>query len=139
MAVETKYLPIQTNGNGDVIDLTAEIQNLLSSSNILDGILIVFTPSATSGITTLEFEPGCIKDLKRLFDEIIPPEKDYSHNKRWGDGNGHSHARAALLKPSLTIPFVERKLILGTWQSIVFVDFDNRARQRKVILQLIGE
>lgn len=139
MTVETKYLPFQTGGNGDVIDITGEIQTSLSSSNIMDGILTIFTPSATSGITTLEFEPGCIKDLQRVFDEIVPPENDYFHNQRWGDGNGHSHARAALLKPSLTVPFVERKMILGTWQSIVFVDFDNRDRQRKLVLQIIGE
>ena len=139
MTVETKHLPLQTNGNGDILDITGDIQNCLSSSNINDGILTVFTPSATSAITTLEFESGCVEDLQRLFDEIIPPGRDYSHNKRWGDGNGHSHTRAALLKPSLTVPFVEKKIILGTWQSIVFVDFDNRERQRELIVQLIGE
>ena len=139
MTVETKYLPFQTVGNGDVIDITGEIQNSLSSGNITNGILTIFTPSATSGITTLEFEPGCVKDLQTVFDKIVPPGKDYFHNQRWGDGNGHSHARAALLKPSLTVPFVERKMILGTWQSIVFVDFDNRDRQRNLVLQIIGD
>ena len=139
MNVETKYLTIQTRGNGDVIDLTGDIQDSLSSCNITDGVLIIFTASATSGITCLEFETGCVKDLQRMFDEIVSPEREYSHNKRWGDGNGHSHVRAALLKPTLTIPFVESKLTIGTWQSIVFVDFDNRERQREIVLQIMGE
>lgn len=139
MTVETKYLKIQTSGNGDVIDMTSDIQDSLSSCNITDGILNIFTASATSAITTLEFETGCVKDLQRMFDEIIPPEREYSHNQRWGDGNGHSHVRAALLKPSLTVPFIENKLTIGTWQSIVFVDFDNRERQREVVLQIVGE
>ena len=139
MAVETKYIPLQTSGNGDVLDITRDIRDHISKSKISDGILTVFTPSATSGITTLEFEPGCIQDLQRVFDEILPPDREYAHNQRWGDGNGHSHARAALLKPSLTIPIVKKELILGTWQSVVLVDFDNRDRQRKLVLQIMGE
>jgi secondary thiamine-phosphate synthase enzyme len=139
MSVETKYMPFQTSGNGDVLDITSSIRDHLSNSNISDGILTVFTPSATSGITTLEFEPGCIQDLQRVFDEILPPDREYAHNQRWGDGNGHSHARAALLKPSLTIPIVKKELMLGTWQSVVLVDFDNRDRQRRLVLQIMGE
>lgn len=139
MAVETRYIPVETGGDGDILDLTQDIQNQINSSGINDGVVTIFTPSATSGITTLEFEPGCVKDLQRLFNEIIPPEKDYAHNQRWGDGNGHSHTRAGLIKPSLTVPIVEGKMTLGTWQSIILVDFDNRSRERQLVLQIMGE
>jgi secondary thiamine-phosphate synthase enzyme len=99
----------------------------------------IFCPSSTSGLTTIEYESGALSDLKRLFDEIIPPDREYAHNARWGDGNGHSHVRASLLGASLTIPFVEGRLTLGTWQQIIYIDFDNRPRKRELILQLIGE
>ena len=111
----------------------------MSESGIDDGIVTVFSPSATSAITTIEYESGCISDLKRLFDEIIPPNREYDHNLRWGDGNGHSHVRAALLKASLTVPFISGRLTLGTWQHIIFVDFDNRSRQRELLVQMMGE
>jgi secondary thiamine-phosphate synthase enzyme len=139
MAVETRYISVETGGDGDILDLTQDIQNQIIGSEINDGVVTIFTPSATSGITTLEFEPGCVEDLQRLFNEIIPPEKNYAHNQRWGDGNGHSHARAGLIKPSLTVPIVEGKLTLGTWQSIILVDFDNRPRERQLVLQIMGE
>lgn len=139
MTVETKYIEIQTSGNGDILDITSEVQSRISDCNLENGIVTIFTPSATSGLTTLEFEPGCVEDLNRVFNEILPPDQDYAHNQRWGDGNGHSHARAALLKPSLTVPFVENKLTLGTWQQIVLVDFDTRHRQRKLVVQILGE
>ena len=139
MTVETKYIAIQTSGNGDILDITSEVQLIISDCNLVSGIVTIFTPSATSGLTTLEFEPGCVEDLNRVFNEILPPNRDYAHNQRWGDGNGHSHARAALLKPSLTVPFVENKLTLGTWQQIVLVDFDTRHRQRKLVVQILGE
>lgn len=139
MSVETKYLPVQTCGDGDILDITSEVQNQLSNCSLVNGIVTIFSPSATSGITTLEFESGCVEDLQRVFDEILPVNREYAHNRRWGDGNGHSHARAALLKPSLTVPFVDNKLILGTWQQIVLVDFDTRHRERKLVLQILGE
>lgn len=139
MAVETQYIGLDTNGNGDVLNITQDVQDHLAKGKISTGVVTVFSPSATSGLTTLEFESGCIKDIQRFFDEIIPPDQDYAHNLRWGDGNGHSHLRAALLKPSLSIPFVNKELILGTWQSIVFVDFDNRRRNRQLILQIFGD
>jgi secondary thiamine-phosphate synthase enzyme len=139
MTVETQYIELETEGDGDVLNITQDVQDHLTQGNIINGIVMVFTPSATSGLTTLEFESGCIKDLQRLFDEIIPHGREYAHNLRWGDGNGHSHVRAALLKPSLAIPFLKKELVLGTWQSIVFVDFDNRKRRRKLILQIIGD
>ncbi len=101
--------------------------------------MTVFCPSATSGVTTIEYESGALSDLRSLFDEIIPQNREYAHNERWHDGNGHSHIRAALLGPSLTIPFVNRQLTLGTWQQVIYVDFDNRPRKRELIVQVIGE
>lgn len=139
MSVETHTIQLDTLGNGDIQNITAQVQDCVKNSQLINGIAIVFTPSATSGLTSLEFESGCIQDLQRLFDEIIPPDRAYAHNQRWGDGNGHSHARAALLKASLTIPFVNKELTLGTWQSLVLVDFDNRPRSRELIVQLLGE
>ena len=139
MAVETRYISVETGGNGDILDLTHDIQDQITSSGINNGVAIIFTPSATSGITTLEYEPGCVKDLQRLFNEIIPPEQNYAHNQRWGDGNGHSHTRAGLIKPSLTVPIVKGKMTFGTWQSIILVDFDNKPRGRKLVVQIMGE
>jgi secondary thiamine-phosphate synthase enzyme len=139
MSVITRTISLKTAGNGDVADITASVRGCVSESDVVSGLVTVFTPSATSGISTLEFEPGCVSDLQRLFDEIIPVEKEYAHNQRWGDGNGHSHARAALTKPSLTVPIVNGELTLGTWQSIILVDFDNRPRNRELVVQIMGE
>jgi secondary thiamine-phosphate synthase enzyme len=111
----------------------------VAGSELSGGIVTLFTPSATSGLTTIEYESGCISDLRRLFDEIVNPQRHYDHNARWGDGNGHSHVRAALLGPSLTVPFVNGRLTLGTWQQIIFIDFDNRARRRRLVVQIMGE
>lgn len=137
--VETASIELSTRGNGDVIDITAEVERAVRSSGLTDGIVTVFCPSSTSAVTTLEFESGAVRDLQRLFDEIAAPDRPYAHNQRWGDGNGHSHVRAALLGPSLTVPFVSGRLTLGTWQQIIYVDFDNRARQRRLVVQMIGE
>ena len=139
MSVETHTISLQTQGNGDIRDITARVGDCVKNSQLTQGIVTIFTPSATSGLTSLEFEPGCVQDLQRVFDELIPPDREYAHNQRWGDGNGHSHARAALLKSSLTVPFVDSDLTLGTWQSLIFMDFDNRPRSRKLIVQLLGE
>jgi len=108
-------------------------------SGIDSGIVTVFCPGSTSALTTIEFESGALSDLQRLFDEVADPDRDYAHNERWGDGNGHSHVRAALLGPSLTVPFIDGELTLGTWQQIVLVDFDNRARSRRLVVQIMGE
>ena len=137
--VETASIELSTRGNGDVIDITVEVERAVRSSGLTDGIVTVFCPSSTSAVTTLEFESGAVRDLQRLFDEIAAPDRPYAHNQRWGDGNGHSHVRAALLGPSLTVPFVSGRLTLGTWQQIIYVDFDNRARQRRLVVQMIGE
>jgi secondary thiamine-phosphate synthase enzyme len=139
MGVETRSIELQSSGNGAVVDITGEVADAVADSGLNNGTITVFSPSATSGLTTIEYESGCVKDLQRLFDEIVAPDRTYAHNARWGDGNGHSHVRAALLGPSITVPFVGARPTLGTWQQIVFVDFDNRPRQRRLVAQLIGE
>jgi secondary thiamine-phosphate synthase enzyme len=139
MAVETYTIVLETAGDGDVHNITAQVQDCIETSNLSQGAATVFSPSATSGLTSLEYESGCIQDLQQVFDELIPPDREYAHNQRWGDGNGHSHIRAALLKSSFTVPFVDGVLTLGTWQSVIFVDFDNRPRSRKLIVQVLGE
>ena len=137
--VKTASVALKTQGNGQVIDITAQVAQAIRDGGLLNGTATVFCPSATSGVTTIEFEGGAVRDFQRLFDEIVAPNREYLHNLKWGDGNGHSHVRAALLGPSITVPFVDRRLTLGTWQQIVYVDFDNRARQRNLVVQMIGE
>ena len=139
MSVKTTSISLNTQGNADVRDITAEVARSILQSGLQDGTATIFCPSSTSALTTIEYESGAVSDLRRLFDEIIPQNREYAHNERWHDGNGHSHVRAALLGPSLTIPFVDGQLTIGTWQQIIYVDFDNRPRQRKLILQLVGE
>lgn len=139
MSISTKIVELSTSGHGDMVDITRAVGSVLEESSLKNGIVTLFTPSATSALTTIEYEPGCVEDLQRLFDEIIDPARHYAHNARWGDGNGHSHVRAALLGASLTIPFVDGGLTLGTWQQIIFVDFDNRSRHRRLVAQIIGE
>lgn len=139
MTVATTSIKLTTRGNADVIDITGQVAANVAETGLSDGIVTVFCPSATSAVTTLEYESGCVSDLRRLFDEIVDPGRHYAHNARWGDGNGHSHVRAAVLGPSLTVPFVNGRLTLGTWQQIIYVDFDNRARQRQLVAQVIGE
>lgn len=139
MTIKIFALNLNTQGNADIQDITDQISNAVADSGLESGTVTIFTPSATSALTTIEFESGCISDLRRLFDEIIDPKRQYAHNARWGDGNGHSHVRAALLGPSLVIPFVNHRLTLGTWQQVIFVDFDNRQRRRELVLQLMGE
>ena len=139
MSVKTMSIQTGTSGNADMIDITPQVANCLAEFGVSSGIVTIFCPSSTSGLTTIEYELGCLSDLDRLFNEIIDPKRHYTHNARWGDGNGHSHVRAALLGPSLTVPFVNGILTLGTWQQIIYVDFDNRARRRELILQVLGE
>lgn len=139
MTITTGTIELRTRGNADIQDITRQVSSIVAESDIESGIVTIFCPSATSALTTIEYESGCISDLQRLFDEIVNPDRHYAHNARWGDGNGHSHVRAALLGPSLTIPFVEGRLTLGTWQQIIFLDFDNRSRQRRLVAQVMGE
>jgi secondary thiamine-phosphate synthase enzyme len=137
--VKTGSIELNTRGNADVHDITSQIAKVVTASEIRNGTVTIFCPSSTSALTTIEYESGCVSDLRRLFEEIIPSNREYAHNARWHDGNGHSHIRAALLGPSLTIPFVKGDLTLGTWQQVIYVDFDIRSRHRELVLQIIGE
>lgn len=139
MTAVTSTLRITARGNADIQDITAQIAECVKETGLQNGVVCIFCPSSTSALTTIEFENGCLSDLRRVFDEIVPKERTYQHNERWGDGNGHSHVRAALLGASLTIPFVKTHLTLGTWQQVIFVDFDNRPRQRELVVQILGE
>jgi len=137
--VVTESIRFSTQGNGEVLDITHQVADKVADSELSGGTVTVFSPSATSSLTTIEYESGAVVDLQALFDRLVPQDIEYRHNLRWGDGNGHSHARAALFGPSLTVPFVNKRLTLGTWQQIVFLDFDVRPHDRELILQLIGE
>ncbi len=137
--VVTESIELQTRGHADMHDITGEVAAKVRDSGVGSGIVTLFCPGSTSALTTIEFESGALSDLERLFDEIIPPDRDYAHNLRWGDGNGYSHVRAALLGPSLTVPFVNGELQLGTWQQITYIDFDNRSRSRRLVVQIVGE
>jgi secondary thiamine-phosphate synthase enzyme len=139
MAVVTKEIKLNTQGDTDIINITDEVKGHIESSKLRSGTVSLLVPGSTAGLTTIEYEPGLIKDLKRLFEELASKKRDYSHNLAWQDGNGYSHVRAALLGPSLSVPFVDKELLLGTWQQIVLIDFDNRPRSRRVIVQIIGE
>jgi secondary thiamine-phosphate synthase enzyme len=139
MTVSTQAISLQTRGDADIQDITGQVSDAVHSSKLQNGTVTIFCPSSTSGVTTIEYESGALSDLRRLFDEIIPPSREYKHNDRWGDGNGHAHVRAALLGPSLSIPFVKERLMLGTWQQIIYVDFDNRPRSRELVVQVVGE
>lgn len=139
MSVKTAHIQLGTHGDAEVHDITNQVAQGVSESKLKNGIVTIFSPSSTSALTTIEYESGAVSDLRRLFEEIVSSNRDYAHNARWHDGNGHSHIRAALLGPSLTVPFIDGRLTLGTWQQIIFVDFDVRPRQRELILQVIGE
>ena len=130
---------LDTRGNGHILDITGEVDRQVRGSDLKNGIVTLFTPSSTSALTTIEYESGAVHDLQELFDRIVPPDIGYRHNLRWGDGNGHSHVRHALLGASLTIPFVDGRMTLGTWQQIVFVEFDVRAGSRSLVVQIMGE
>ena len=139
MTVKTGSISLNTQGETDIHDITNAIANVISKSGLKVGTVTVYCPSSTSALTTIEHENGALSDLRRLFDEIIPQNREYAHNARWHDGNGHSHIRASLLGPSLTIPFINGELTLGTWQQVIYVDFDNKPRKRELVLQMIGE
>ena len=135
MTIITKTIQSKSRGENDMIDLTKQTSKAIEESKLEDGIVIVFVSGSTAAVTTIEYEPGLENDFPR----IVPKEIEYKHNKTWHDGNGHSHVRASLIGPSLTIPFKDGNLLLGTWQQIVLLEMDTRQRERKVILQIIGE
>lgn len=127
---------VSAQGHCDIVDLTPQARALLEGTEVREGIATFFVCGSTAGLTTLEFEPGLIRDVKEFFERILPEARGYHHDKTWGDGNGFSHLRAALLKPSLTVPIVAGALALGTWQQVVLIDFDNRPRTREVVFQI---
>ncbi len=139
MTVSSGQYEVATTSETDIIDVTPQTRAFLDASGISNGVVIVFAPGATAGITTIEFESGALTDLRRTLEAVAPQDGEYEHNRRWGDGNGHSHIRAALVGPSLAVPVLEGRLELGTWQQIVLCDFDNRPRRRRIRLQAIGE
>lgn len=139
MRVVAKQLSLKTKGTGDLMNITEEIQGALEESSLKQGTVTVFVVGSTAAITSFEYESGLISDIKELYERLIPSNKSYAHDETWGDANGFSHLRAALQGPSLVIPFNSGRLILGTWQQIVLAEFDTRSRQRKVILQFMGE
>jgi len=132
-------IALHTKGDCDIIDVTSEIERRISDAGISTGTVTVFVPGSTAGITTIEFESGVLSDLKAMWDRIVSKNLTYAHDRRWGDGNGYSHVRASMLGPSLTIPLMNGKIMLGTWQQVVLVDFDNRPRSRQIVLQIMGE
>jgi len=136
--VSTNSISFSTSGDGDVINITDRVGKIVNESGINDGIVTVFIQGSTGALTTIEFEPGLKKDLPIIMNKLIPKNENYCHNATWHDGNGYAHLRHALIGPSVTVPFREKELMLGTWQQIVFLEFDNTARDRKVILQIVG-
>lgn len=138
IVIETYSIELNSKGNCDIIDITSKVQAKISENRFFEGNVLVFVVGSTAAITTIEYEPGLIKDYPKLFEKLIPENQVYHHDQTWHDGNGHSHLRASLQKASLAIPFSNGELLLGTWQQIIFVDFDNRPRKRKVIIQIIG-
>ncbi|MGQ9676885.1 MAG: secondary thiamine-phosphate synthase enzyme YjbQ [Chloroflexota bacterium] len=137
--VTSESFSLNSKGNTDIIDVTDKVSQVVGSSGLRRGVATVFVVGSTAGVTTMEFEPGLIADMRQLFERLAPANQQYQHNLRWGDLNGHSHLRASLLGPSLSIPFADGQLQLGTWQQIVLIDFDVRPRHRVVIVQVVGE
>lgn len=139
MEIETYSISISTKGNCDIVDITDKVDNLITQNNFNEGNVLVFVGGSTAGITTIEYEPGLLKDYPKFFDRIAPTSINYEHDNTWHDGNGHSHVRAALQGASITVPFSKGRLMLGTWQQIIFIDFDNRSRKREITVQITGK
>jgi secondary thiamine-phosphate synthase enzyme len=139
MPVATVLIKIITKGNDDVVDITLKVAEIVSGSKIKSGLVNVFVSGSTASVTTIEYEPGLVMDVKALGERLAPSDEDYSHNDTWGDGNGHSHIKASVIGPSLTVPFTGGKMALGIWQQIVIIDHDTRARSRDIVVQVIGE
>lgn len=133
-----KKLEISTKGFNDIIDITPSLRDYVKESGLKDGHLIIFVPGATGGITTIEYEPGLLRDFPEFMDKLAPMNGDYHHDNTWHDGNGYAHLRASLIGPSITIPFENGQLVLGTWQQVIFLDFDNRPRTRRLHIQING-
>ncbi|RMG67883.1 MAG: YjbQ family protein [Calditrichaeota bacterium] len=138
MRVVSREIELTSKGFTDILDLTPRLDQLVRREGFREGHLLVFVPGSTGGLTTIEYEPGLVEDLKRFFEQWIPMDRDYAHNFAWQDGNGYAHLRAAMLKPDLMIPIVNGRMALGTWQQVVFIDFDNRKRHRRLVVQFQG-
>jgi len=130
---------VKTHAKDEIIDITGKVQDIVSKSGIDNGLACIFVAGSTAAVTTVEFEPGLVKDLNEAMDRLYPKGIDYDHHRRWGDGNGHSHVRASLVGPSLTVPIVDGRLLLGTWQQVVFLEFDNKPRSREIAVQIVGD
>lgn len=137
--ITTSTIPISTRGFTDIKDLTPQVRQSLRASGMQEGAVTLFVSGATAGLTTIEYEPGLLEDLPAAFEKIAPMQARYAHDDTWHDGNGYAHVRAALLGPSLVVPFAHGELLLGTWQQIVLIDFDNRPRRREIVVQFAGE
>jgi secondary thiamine-phosphate synthase enzyme len=139
MKVLSETIQIHSEGEGDIIDITAQLSNAVIESKIKNGILTIFVSGSTAAVTTIEYEPGLVHDFPKMLSRIVPKDIGYEHDNTWHDGNGHSHVRSSLIGPSITIPIVHGKLTLGTWQQVVLLEMDTRSRNRTVILQIMGE
>ncbi|MBN1352880.1 YjbQ family protein [candidate division KSB1 bacterium] len=139
MSVITEFIPVATRGYTDIIDITQNVSDVIKNSSLKNGIATIFVSGSTAGITTIEYESGLLEDLPQAFEKFAPMNIQYHHDRTWSDGNGYAHVRAALLGASFTVPFKDNKMILGTWQQIVLIDFDNRPRKRELVVQIIGE
>ena len=139
MATASSSIHLSTRGSNDVHNLTGHVAEAVGRSRITSGVATVFVPGSTAGITTIEFEPGVVNDLARAVERLVPSSLSYEHDARWGDGNGFSHVRASLLGPSLSVPVIRGVLQLGTWQQIILIDFDNRPREREILVQIVGD
>jgi secondary thiamine-phosphate synthase enzyme len=137
--IYSETVSLTTKGFTDILDITPHVDGVIDRSKMKNGLVTIFCSGSTGAVTTIEYESGVLKDLQKAIEKIVPSNIPYEHDRRWGDGNGFSHVRAALMKPSLTIPLAEGRLTLGTWQQIVFIDFDNRKRERNLVVQIMGE
>ena len=135
----SETISFSTKGFSDIIDITDHVISVLGHSGIENGLVTVFCPGSTGSVTTIEYESGVLKDFQKAIEKLVPSNIPYEHDRRWGDGNGFSHVRAALMKPSLSIPLIQGRLTLGTWQQVVFIDFDNRRRERNILVHITGE
>ncbi len=135
----TSSIKVSSSGFSDIIDITRDVESVVADSGIRDGIVCVFVPGSTASVTTIEYESGVVEDLRKAIERLVPSDIPYRHDSRWGDGNGFSHVRASLMKPGICVPVVQGRLSLGTWQQIVFVDFDNRPRTRNLVVQIVGD
>jgi len=137
--VTSERIRVQTGGDCEIVDITDQVSHAVEKSGLRAGTVTIFVSGSTAGVTTVEYEPGLIADLQTAFERLAPQGLDYQHNNRWGDGNGHSHVRASLLGSYMVVPFAEGRPMLGTWQQVVLIDFDNRPRTREIIVQIMGE